>query len=113
MTTSPTLLENPSTDPGSEQDSRLQQFLGKFSPEMAASFSPEQREAIATILTPNPRPRQRLDLRKSFVLLGRQYYFVILFGKDRRTHRRAASPTYKIKTGASDDCYLLALLAAY
>ncbi|NJK41269.1 MAG: hypothetical protein HC934_07760 [Acaryochloridaceae cyanobacterium SU_2_1] len=72
-----------------DQNNRLDQFLHKFSPEMAASFTEEQRQAITTVLAPSHRPRKRLDLRKSFVLLGRKYYFVILFGKDRRTHQRA------------------------
>lgn len=66
----------------------LGQFLEKLPPEVADSFNEAQRLALRTALTPSPKPKQCVDVRKSFSLLGRKYYFVVLFGKDRRTHKR-------------------------
>jgi|GEM_PF-272723 len=71
-----------------KEEETLGRFLKKLPPEVAASFDAPQRQALMTALTTSARPNKRVDVRKSFSLWGRKYYFVVLFGKDRRTHRR-------------------------
>lgn len=72
----------------SKEEESLARFLNKLPLEVAESFDAKQRQAMMTALTSSSSPRKRLDVRKSFSLLGRKYYFVVLLGKDRRTHKR-------------------------
>lgn len=71
-----------------KEEETLGRFLKKLPPEVAASFDASQRQALMTALTTSARPNKQVDVRKSFSLLGRRYYVVVLLGKDRRTHRR-------------------------
>ncbi len=72
----------------SKEEETLARFLNKLPLEVAESFDSTQRQALMTALTsPSPTSR-KVDVRQSFSLLGRKYYFVILLGKDRRTRKR-------------------------
>ncbi|MGO1119617.1 hypothetical protein ACTL6U_12960 [Rhodovibrionaceae bacterium A322] len=63
-------------------------FLAKhfqfISPEMAASFTPEQRVALRRMFMSREEGRHLIDSRHSFPLGRKRYYYVFLFGKDRR-----------------------------
>lgn len=73
----------------SKEEETLARFLNKLPIEVAESFDATQRQALMTALTTSPPTTTRkVDIRKSFSLLGRKYYCVILLGKDRRTHKR-------------------------
>lgn len=72
----------------SKEEATLARFLNKLPIEVADSFDATQRQAIMAALTSTSAPSRRVDVRKSFSLLGRKYYFVILLGKDRRTRKR-------------------------
>lgn len=72
----------------SKEEETLARFLNKLPQEVAESFDATQRQALMTALTSSPPASKKVDVRKSFSLLGRKYYFVVLLGKDRRTHKR-------------------------
>lgn len=72
----------------SKEEAALARFLNKLPLEVAESFDDTQRQAITAALASSSPPNRRVDVRKSFSLLGRKYYFVVLLGKDRRTHKR-------------------------
>ncbi|WP_299491340.1 hypothetical protein [Acaryochloris sp. IP29b_bin.137] len=71
-----------------KEEETLTRFLNKLPQEVAESFDAKQRQALMTALNHSSPPSRKVDVRKSFSLLGRKYYFVVLLGKDRRTHKR-------------------------
>jgi|TARA_R110002072_G_scaffold19100_8_gene71107 hypothetical protein len=67
-------------------------FLAKhfqfISPEMASSFTPEQRVALRHMFMSREEGKHLIDSRHSFPLGRRRYYYVFLFGRDKRPIER-------------------------
>lgn len=69
-------------------------YLNTIEPDLLASFSPKQLEAITAALetamlqsAPKPAPKI-VDLRVGLDLVFSRFYVVLLVGKDRRKQRR-------------------------
>ncbi len=63
----------------------LEHYFKRLEPEVAASFSDTQREAIKTLLGARGVARHALEVRRSVPLLGGQrLYVVFLLGRERR-----------------------------
>ncbi len=69
-------------------DAFLAHYFRRIEPQVAASFTSEQREAIHTMFGGREVARHAIDLRGSFPLGRRRYYLVFLFGRDRRRSLR-------------------------
>lgn len=76
-------------------------YLAKMQPDILASFSSIQREAIAQALNeamPKPSPKL-VDLRFAVDLIVSRFYVVLLIGKDRRQKPRRYIPEGIAKIG--------------
>ncbi|HSM84117.1 MAG TPA: hypothetical protein VLS96_20670 [Nodosilinea sp.] len=71
--------------PSSSQSSNLDPVLARMAPEVATSFSPAQRQALAAALTPRRHP---IDVRLSIPLGWSRVYLVLLAGTETRSPQR-------------------------
>jgi len=71
-----------------KQDVYTQHLLECLPPELVRSFTKEQYQALKKAFT-RYQTRHMLDIRGTIPLLFTQYYFVLLFGKDRRQSTQA------------------------
>ncbi len=70
----------------------LDHYFRRLAPEVAASFSAEQRAAIATMFGARGTARHAVEVRRSVpVPGGRRLYLVFLLGRERRTISRLYS----------------------
>lgn len=71
----------------------LDRLLGAMAPDIAQSFSEEQRQALQRALITSTRKRHPVDLRWSIPVLRRRFYLVFLMGEEDRSkaRRRALS----------------------
>ena len=72
------------------RDAILERTLRMVDPEVAASFTDEQRRAIRTILDLRQSTRSLIDLRHGFRLGERRFYVSLLFGCERRRLERGS-----------------------
>jgi hypothetical protein len=63
--------------------------LNRVDPEVAASFTEPQREAIKTMLGARGVAKHAVEIRHSIPLGKRQFYTVLLMGREQRTFLRA------------------------
>ncbi len=78
------------------QDARAEAFLDHYfkrlDPEVAASFTEAQREAITTMFGARGITRHAVEVRRSFPVPGGwRFYLVFLCGRERRALSRLAS----------------------
>ncbi len=70
----------------------LDHYFRRLDPEVAASFSAEQRDAIATMFGARGIARHAVEVRRSIPFPGgRRLYLVFLLGRERRTISRLYS----------------------
>lgn len=90
LQTSPTSpLKAPRIRMRSSDDTTLEHYLQRVPPAVAASFTDEQRAALRTMLGGRGITKHLIEVRRAFPLGRKRFYFVFLFGKDRRTLSRA------------------------
>ena len=73
---------------GGARDAVLERALRMVDPEVAESFTPEQRRAIRTMLDLRRATQSLVDVRQGFTLGGRRYFLSLLFGRERRRFER-------------------------
>lgn len=71
-----------------KQDVYTQHLMECLPPELVRSFTKEQYRALQKAFT-RYQTRHMMDIRGTIPLLFTQYYFVLLFGKDRRQSTQA------------------------
>ncbi len=81
----------PSAAGGAVSDAFLDHYLRRIDPEVAASFTEEQREAIKLMLGARQLARHLVELRRSIPIAGKRFYVVLLFGRERRQFQRLYS----------------------
>ena len=72
-------------------DAALDHYLKRLDPEVAASFDARQRDALKTLLVGRGVARHLVEMRRSIPIGNKRYYFVFLFGQERRALRRLYS----------------------
>lgn len=85
----PALRAAPCGGEGERLDGVLERALRPLDPEVARSFSPEQRRAIRTMLDLRSGTEPLLDLRRGVSLGGRRYFLTLMLGRERRRLSRA------------------------
>lgn len=79
----------------SDNRSTPDDYLSKLAPELLASLSTEQLQAVRAVLdqaTPKPSPPKIVDLRFTVDLIVSRFYVVLFLGKDRRQKQRRYIP---------------------
>lgn len=69
-------------------DAVLDHYLKRVDPEVAASFTDEQRAAIKTMLGARGIAKHWVEVRRSLPLGRRRFYLVFLLGAERRSLSR-------------------------
>jgi hypothetical protein len=77
-----------SSAPVRHDDPFLDTFLKRLDPDIAASFTDEQLNAIRLSFGAQVRQRHPLDIRRSVLVLCRRYYLILLAGRERRPLER-------------------------
>lgn len=90
----PSHSETPPQNPG------LEKFLYRLPPDVAASFTERQLQAIQQALPSTQWKRHPVDIRVTLPLLWKKYYFVMVAGPERRSperlvQERKAQPLWK------------------
>lgn len=70
------------------RDPFIDHYFKRIDPEVAASFTPEQREAIKTMFGARGMAQHALEIRRSLPIGRRRFYLVLLLGRERRTFSR-------------------------
>lgn len=76
------------TSGGARDNTALDNYLKRIDPQVAASFTAPQRQALKTILGLRAPTRHTVEVRRSFGLGRKRYYLVFLLGRDRRALAR-------------------------
>lgn len=88
-------------------------YLAKISPDILASFTSEQLQAITSILEraiPKPSPKV-VDFRFTVDLIFSRYFVVLFVGKDRRKKQREYVPKGMARIGNAIAAVILLLAA--
>lgn len=72
----------------SERDPFFRHHFSRLDPQVAASFTPEQRRAIKMLFGARSPTRHAIDVRRSIGLFGKRFYLVLLAGSERRSRAR-------------------------
>ncbi|MGH6948129.1 MAG: hypothetical protein ACREDZ_12440 [Kiloniellales bacterium] len=72
-------------------DSFLDHYFKRIDPDVAASFSPEQRTALKRMFGSRGAARHLFELRRSVPFGRKRFYLVVLFGNERRSLMRLMS----------------------
>jgi len=72
-------------------DPFLDHYFKRIDPRVAASFSPEQCEAIKTMFGARGIAKHSVEIRRSLPIGRGRYYLVLLLGRERRTFGRLYS----------------------
>ena len=100
ITLDPAAVQKPVADSLSSRNSTadddgrdvvLERALRMLDPEVARSFTSEQRRAIRTMLDLRFATEHLIDLRRGFNVSGRRYFLAFLLGRERRRLRRSKS----------------------
>lgn len=78
-------------EPAAPRDPFLDHYFKRIDPRLAASFTPEQREAIKTMFGARGIVRHAVEIRRSLPIGRGRYYLVLLLGRERRTIGRLYS----------------------
>jgi hypothetical protein len=74
-----------------ERDPFLDHYFKRIDPRIAASFSPEQCEAIKSMFGARGIAKHTVEIRRSLPIGRGRYYLVLLLGRERRTFGRLYS----------------------
>ncbi len=80
-----------SAEPTAARDPFIDHYFKRIDPRVAASFTPEQQEAIKTMFGARGIARHTVELRRSLPVGKRRYYLVLLLGREQRTFGRLYS----------------------
>ena len=69
-------------------DAILKHYFKRLDPEVAASFTEGQREALKTLLGARGMAKHSVEIRRRLRLGKRRFYLVFLFGDDSRSRDR-------------------------
>ena len=72
------------------QDDFNNQLLSRLPPEVAASFTAPQLQALKQVLGGRPWASPAVDIRRGLPLFGGRLYLVFLLGRERRSAERLA-----------------------
>ncbi len=72
-------------------ESFLNHYFKRLNPEVAASFTPEQRDAIMIMFGAREIARHSVEIRRSIPVGRRRFYLVFLMGPERRHFMRLHS----------------------
>ncbi len=76
-------------DDGSKSgDAILKHYFKRLDPEMVASFTEDQREALKTLLGVRGMTRHSVEIRRNLRFGKRSFYLVFLLGDDTRSRNR-------------------------
>ncbi|MGD8810534.1 MAG: hypothetical protein PVG24_13080 [Gammaproteobacteria bacterium] len=71
--------------PAAAPDPFVEHYFKRLDPELAASFTPAQRDAIRVMFGARGVAHHAIELRRSIPFLGgRRFYLVFLMGRERR-----------------------------
>lgn len=73
---------------GKSGDAILTHYLKRLDPQIAASFTEEQRNALKSLLGARGMARHSLEIRRSLRFGKRCFYLVFLLGDDSRSRNR-------------------------
>jgi hypothetical protein len=73
------------------RDPFIDHYFKRIDPRVAASFSPDQCEAIKTMFGARGIAKHSVEVRRSLPIGRGRYYLVLLFGRERRTFGRLYS----------------------
>lgn len=73
------------------RDPFIDHYFRRIDPQIAASFTTEQREAIKSMFGARGIAKHSVEIRRSVPVGRRRYYFVLLLGPERRTMGRLFS----------------------
>ena len=68
----------------SARDADLDEILKRINPEVAVTFTPQQRRVLRSLLATRGATRHTLDLRQTLPIFGKRYYLAVFFGRERR-----------------------------
>lgn len=78
--------------PANDGDPFIEHYFKRLDPEVAASFTPAQRDAIRVMFGARGIAEHAVELRRSIPFLGgRRFYLVLLMGRERRGLARVYS----------------------
>jgi hypothetical protein len=77
--------------PAPQRDPFLDHYFKRIDPRLAASFSPEQCDAIKAMFGARGIARHAVEIRRSLPIGRGRYYLVLLLGRERRTIGRLYS----------------------
>lgn len=73
------------------RDPFLDHYFKRIDPRIAASFSPEQCDAIKAMFGARGMAQHAVEIRRSLPIGRGRYYLVLLLGRERRTFHRLYS----------------------
>lgn len=68
----------------------LEMLLDRVPPDVAASFTEEQRAALYQAIKPASWRRHPVNIRLSFPILGERYFITVVSGYEKRSYERLA-----------------------
>jgi hypothetical protein len=74
--------------PSTARDSFIDHYFKRIDPQIAASFTDDQCEAIKSMFGARGVVTHSLEIRRSLPIGRRRYYLVLLLGRERRTFGR-------------------------
>ncbi len=80
------------------RDPFIRKFLTRIPPDVAASFTPAQFDAIKLAFGARDWGAHTVDIRKSFPLFWSSFYLVLLMGRNRRSADRLAAESQPFGT---------------
>lgn len=82
------------------KESFLSHYFKRLNPEVAASFTPDQRDAIMTMFGAREIAKHSIEVRRSISFGRRRFYLVFLMGPEQRhfvrLHGQGASQSFGI-----------------
>ena len=69
-------------------DAILKHYFKRLEPQVAASFTEDQREALKSLLGARGMANHIVEIRRRLSFGKRRFYFVFLLGDDRRSRNR-------------------------
>jgi len=71
-----------------KKNAALERFLQRFPDHIAASFTPEQLQAMQTAIQTTQWRQHPVDIRLTLPLLWKRFYVVLIAGPERRSQQR-------------------------
>ncbi len=76
--------ENGGASEVSARDADIDEILKRINPEVAETFTSQQRRVLRALLATRGATRHSFDLRQTLPIFGKRYYLAIFFGRERR-----------------------------